>query len=721
MPKTSPTVFISYSWDDDAHKEWVKTLADHLLDSRIKVLLDQYDATAGTDFIYFMEQAVSKADYIVMVLTPNYKEKSDKRSKGVGYEQVLTSREFYDREIEDRFIIPILRKGSSEESTPRYLRSIVNLDFKEDGNFETELEKLLKRLYDFSDKPDHTKGKLPDFLIGKRQVKANSSKHLNTKKVRYDLSSEEVLGRESELQKLLELLQTSKSLVLVSGLGGIGKTTLVNYYLSQYQQNYAHIGWVSCTGDFKNDLLASLDNDALLGKDESTDLEVRFHNRLLGLQQLPGKNLLILDNINTPEEAQEILQYKDRFPNHVQFLMTARVNLQGYPTHQIGVLEEADAVALFRKHYTFKKGDTETQLQAILQHIGRHTLVIEMLAKGMNLSGRLNLARMIERIQAKGIQSIEVEATTERAGGQNKRLNDFVAEVLNLSFKDIADENWLLLQQLAVLPPVTHKFEFLTHLLGRDEEATKEELDAQLSRLQQRGLLEYIEDGVRLHPVLREVILEKKSLEYGYLETLVARLADTLYYDAQDKTHLLADRQPLMIYGDVVVEQVQFLEKEEVSELLDNLGGVYEEFGQYQTTAQLKKRALSIAEVIFESNHTTVNVRKNNLALVYKDLGRYEEAAEMASSALEIDIHNFGESHPQVAIKANNLAWVELSTNKYTVAATHFEQAYVIFKEQLGEVHHHTKEGLEYWRNALQKGAEAEDEYCREILARMEE
>ncbi|MEM6700870.1 MAG: toll/interleukin-1 receptor domain-containing protein, partial [Bacteroidota bacterium] len=87
MPKTSPTVFISYARDDDAHKEWVKMLADRLLNNRIEVLLDQYDATAGTNFIHFMEQAVSKADYIVMILTPNYKTKSDQRLKGVGYEQ----------------------------------------------------------------------------------------------------------------------------------------------------------------------------------------------------------------------------------------------------------------------------------------------------------------------------------------------------------------------------------------------------------------------------------------------------------------------------------------------------------------------------------------------------------------------------------------------------------------------------------------------------------
>jgi len=41
------TVFISYSWDSEAHKEWVLNLANNLIKNGIGVLLDQYDPSAG--------------------------------------------------------------------------------------------------------------------------------------------------------------------------------------------------------------------------------------------------------------------------------------------------------------------------------------------------------------------------------------------------------------------------------------------------------------------------------------------------------------------------------------------------------------------------------------------------------------------------------------------------------------------------------------------------
>ena len=42
-----PNVFISYSLDDDAHKEWVKSLADILLDNGVNAILDDYDTKPG--------------------------------------------------------------------------------------------------------------------------------------------------------------------------------------------------------------------------------------------------------------------------------------------------------------------------------------------------------------------------------------------------------------------------------------------------------------------------------------------------------------------------------------------------------------------------------------------------------------------------------------------------------------------------------------------------
>jgi TIR domain len=43
----APKTFISYSWDDDAHKEWVKQLATRLRADGVDVTLDRWHAAPG--------------------------------------------------------------------------------------------------------------------------------------------------------------------------------------------------------------------------------------------------------------------------------------------------------------------------------------------------------------------------------------------------------------------------------------------------------------------------------------------------------------------------------------------------------------------------------------------------------------------------------------------------------------------------------------------------
>lgn len=114
--KDIPNVFISYSWDDDMHKEWVKTLANILLANGVNAILDDYDTDPGDRLPHFMEEAVSKADKVLVICTERYKEKADKREGGVGYEEHIISTELMKGN--ERKFIPILRTGNSNTSIP---------------------------------------------------------------------------------------------------------------------------------------------------------------------------------------------------------------------------------------------------------------------------------------------------------------------------------------------------------------------------------------------------------------------------------------------------------------------------------------------------------------------------------------------------------------------------------------------------------------------------
>jgi len=100
-----PKVFISYSWDSEVHKVWVKHLADELFANGIDVVLDQYEMKPGDNMNHFMEHAVADVDKVLLILTENYKKKADRRGGGVGYEYSMINAEWYKKQTDIQMIV----------------------------------------------------------------------------------------------------------------------------------------------------------------------------------------------------------------------------------------------------------------------------------------------------------------------------------------------------------------------------------------------------------------------------------------------------------------------------------------------------------------------------------------------------------------------------------------------------------------------------------------
>lgn len=133
-------VFISYGWDSDGHKKWVHSLADRLKEHfDVKIDVKQ---PFGSELNLFMEKMVAECDRVLLVLTPQYKQKADNREKGVGYESVLISDEIFNDQNTIKFI-PIIRKGTKKECYPRYLGNRKGVLMTDDNAFEDILEELI--------------------------------------------------------------------------------------------------------------------------------------------------------------------------------------------------------------------------------------------------------------------------------------------------------------------------------------------------------------------------------------------------------------------------------------------------------------------------------------------------------------------------------------------------------------------------------------------------
>lgn len=140
--KTNPTVFISYSWENEEHKKWVKNFASRLRKDGVDAKLDQWDVIPGDMLPNFMEKSIRDIDYVLIICTPKYKIKSDLREGGVGYEGDIITGEIFQKQNNRKFI-PILRKGEWNESSPSWISGKYYIDLRDVTSGETNYRDLI--------------------------------------------------------------------------------------------------------------------------------------------------------------------------------------------------------------------------------------------------------------------------------------------------------------------------------------------------------------------------------------------------------------------------------------------------------------------------------------------------------------------------------------------------------------------------------------------------
>lgn len=144
-PGTTPRCFISYSWDNDTHRKWVKDLASKLTGHGIDVRLDRWHAIPGDQLPQFMETEIRESDFVLIVCTPRYKNKSDNREGGTGYEGDIITGELFVKKQVGKFI-PVLKSGQWEDAGPSFLLGKYYIDLSAEPYSEDNYNDLLSAL-----------------------------------------------------------------------------------------------------------------------------------------------------------------------------------------------------------------------------------------------------------------------------------------------------------------------------------------------------------------------------------------------------------------------------------------------------------------------------------------------------------------------------------------------------------------------------------------------
>lgn len=124
--------------------------------------MDQF-LPAGYSLTHFMNKGLSIADKVIVIGTPQYKEKSMKSlSGGVSYEESIIHTDLMENIASVKFL-PVVRAGDFSSSLPTLLRRRVGLDFTDDSKYDSLLSEIVREIYDVPKYPIPVLGPVPTF------------------------------------------------------------------------------------------------------------------------------------------------------------------------------------------------------------------------------------------------------------------------------------------------------------------------------------------------------------------------------------------------------------------------------------------------------------------------------------------------------------------------------------------------------------------------------
>ena len=121
--------------------------------------------------------------------------------------------------------------------------------------------------------------------------------------------------------------------------------------------------------------------------------------------------------------------------------------------------------------------------------------------------------------------------------------------------------------------------------------------------------------------------------------------------------------------------------------IINNLGILYSELGDYKVAEPYFKQALEIRKKTLGDEHPDVASSLNNLGVLCSNIGDYQSAESFYKQSLAIKKKAFGEKHPDLILSLDNLGQLFSDIGDYKSAEPYYKQSLAILKNILGVKH----------------------------------
>lgn len=531
--------------------------------------------------------------------------------------------------------------------------------------------------------------------------------------------SSTVIGREKDLDELWKMLSEKRN-VMLSGLGGIGKTKVAQLLFHNYRDRFDEVAWIGYKGSLRQSFAYRIEDY----QDRNDPWEVMMND----LHNDGKTKLFIIDNVDD-DANQNPLSDKDLRNltgwENTAILLTSRLkeDLRPYSRYELKALGKDDCIAVFN-HYYGSEPDPECVGKIVaLAHY--HTFTIELLARGAK---RENLAAYYKKIK-KGFDEFEREVHSDY-DNENATIERHLRCLFDIQKRPEANKK--VLNGFAVLPV---NCECSLEEIGQWFGFENKDLD----ELIQDGWLSYDESNqaFSMHPLVRTIVrFDFLEDERGKRTIAPEGTADKIldYFVNHEELFFIdigtVSLQRMIEITELAISVVDQKETVQIATIYCEVGLGYKSLGEFNKALEYYKLAIAIRESELGEECPLTATTYNSLGSVYRDMSIYGKALEYYEKAKKIRESKLGKDHIDTAGTYNEMALTLYYMGKYDEALEYYKRSLTIREFKLGKDHPDTAEtyhnmaklnkakgdyveGLKYYEKAL---AIYESKLCKDHL-----
>lgn len=467
------------------------------------------------------------------------------------------------------------------------------------------------------------------------------------------------LGRVGDLREIRRRMDGQERPVIIAGLGGVGKTMLATHYAQEQRGNVLFIRFDT---SFTHTLADALGGCIPLNEREGLSKETIAKLALELLEQCSEDDLLIIDNAEIPGKSWRELSEDDCYKKLRALPMAVLITTRNRDAGGIwlGNLEQDELRQIFRGHQVDL---SERKMDALINAVGGHTMTVDMIARTIRESwGIVTPENILRAMEDSTLNDREYDEIENDHDPQQRQIYAHLRALFDLS--SITEDGKNALCCATLLPQGGMRGDVFLNALPK--ESAKE-----IKTLEKRGWVDYENGNVSIHPVVRlvcrteltptekkcEGFLCKISEQFDpshYCEETYRQYAELFYVAAVKLTQSSSRWLRRFFFFFWVLwgkeKRNPLPDTPENARVLDDIGCILKDDGQYGEAIELFKEALRIRESGHFSDKSELVDSCSLVGYCSGAIGDMVQARDYFLKAIDIQIKIHSVDHPKLAM-----------------------------------------------------------------------